>query len=107
MRHCPSVPARFTPKRLLMCIGPRCPMPPYPTLLAFYLVSVRQVRVLPPASFRPHLTMTPLPLASGSAHPARRGLSPHKFRTMHGVHKNGACFAHAPFFGAVSFLAKL
>ena len=37
-------------------------LPARPTPVASYLISVRQGAGLPQASFRPHLTMTPLPL---------------------------------------------
>ena len=58
---------------------------------AFYGVSVRRLAALPPASFRPLLAETPLPLASSSgplawAGYSCRGLSPHESTPMPGVH---------------------
>jgi len=61
-------------------------LPDYPTAPALYPVSVRRVRVLPPASFRPSLAATPLPSANPPVQPgdptitACRGLPP--LRTM-------------------------
>ena len=64
------------PSYASLSIGPLRPLPHYPRTLALYPVSVRRVRPLPRASFRPRLATTPLPPASGSAQTARRGLSP-------------------------------
>ncbi len=45
-------------------------------LLPNYPVSVRRAVTVAPASFRPHLTVTPLPSLNGSDSLYRRGLSP-------------------------------
>ncbi len=47
-----SVPAGFTCVRVRMTTGLPRPLPGYPTTPALYPVSVRRVRVWPPASFR-------------------------------------------------------
>ena len=56
--------------------GFRCLVPAHPSLVAFYPVSVRQVVAVAPASFRPHLAVTPLPSLNGPDSLDRRGLSP-------------------------------
>ena len=50
-------------------------------LSPYYLVSVRQVVAVAPASFGPHLTVTPLPSLNGPDSLGRRGLSPPRVRT--------------------------
>ena len=54
-------------------------------LTASYRVRVPQVAVLPPASFRPRLAATPLPLATVGAINPREGLPPSKSAPMLGV----------------------
>src|SRR5439155_22097875 len=53
-----------------------CPRAAHPPLRASYLVSVRRVVAVAPASFRPRLTTTPLPSLNGSGSLDRTGLSP-------------------------------
>ena len=53
------------PHQPLTCFGLRCSWPARPTDTASHEVRVPQVAGLPPASSRPHLTVTPLPSASG------------------------------------------
>ncbi len=48
-------------------------LPDYPTAPALYPVSVRRVRVLPPAFFRPSLAAAPLPSANSSDYPGLSG----------------------------------
>jgi len=60
---------------------------------ASYDVSVRRLAGLPPASFRPRLAATPLPWASSCGRTRRhrssyRGLSPHQYTPMPGVHQS-------------------
>jgi len=59
----PPVAAGFTSARVRMTIGHPRQQPGYPTASASYPVSVRRRRVLPRASFRPHLAAAPLPPA--------------------------------------------
>jgi len=61
--------------------GFHCLLPAHPPLHALYLVSVRQVVAVAPASSRPHLTATPLPSLNGADSLARRGLAPPSVRT--------------------------
>ena len=49
----------------LDCMGLHCLLPARPISTASHEVRVPQVAGLPPASSRPHLTVTPLPSASG------------------------------------------
>jgi len=62
----PPALARFTNARVRIVFGLLRPKPDYPTPPAFYPASVRQVRVLPPVSFRLHLAATPLPSSNSS-----------------------------------------
>ncbi len=65
--------AGFTKVCVRMVIGRRHPLLACPATPAFYPVSVRRVRLLPPASSRPRLAATPLLLASNSHHQGLQG----------------------------------
>jgi len=58
----PCTLASFT-ALALDCIGLRCHLPARPAAQPLYEVRVPQVAGLPPASSRPRLAATPLPLA--------------------------------------------
>jgi hypothetical protein len=62
------VPAGSTQAAPRMTIGPPHPSLGYPAAQAFHPVPVRQVRVLPCAPFRSHLTTDTFASASGSGH---------------------------------------
>ena len=85
----PSAPAGFTCTRVRMTIGPPRPLPGYPTTPALYPVSVRRVRVLPPASFRFRLAADTLALASGSGHHGPQRTCTSWIHNMPGAHKRG------------------
>ena len=70
-----------TRARVWMTIGPHRPWAAYPTALAFYLVAVHRVRVLPAACFRSRLAADTLALADGSGHHGRRGPAPPGYKS--------------------------
>jgi len=62
-------------------------MPAHPGCPALYAVRVPRVGALPRASFRPHLTVTPLPPARGSYHLHPQRTFTFKLLPMPGVHR--------------------
>jgi hypothetical protein len=87
-RFLPSDPAGFTCTRVRTTIGRPCPLPGYPTVPAFYPVSVRQGRLLPRASFRPRLATTPVPPAACSGRYGQERIFTSSNRAMRGAQKN-------------------
>jgi hypothetical protein len=86
-RFLPSDPAGFTCTRVRTTIGRPCPLPGYPTVPAFYPVSVRQGRLLPRASFRPRLATTPVPPAACSGRYGQERIFTSSNRAMRGAQK--------------------
>ena len=86
----PSVPAGFTTVCVWMPIGPPRPWPGYPATLAFYPVSVRRVRVLPPGFLQipPH-GGHPCPRLAVPVIAARRGLLSPGYMTCLAHHHEG------------------
>src|SRR5688572_22964694 len=72
--------------------GFRHPRPAHPSLVALYPVSVRQVVAVAPASFGPHLAVTPLPSLNGSDSLDRRGLSPPRTGTCPAYMREGQLY---------------
>jgi hypothetical protein len=87
-------------------------LPARPTKDASYPISVRQVAVLRHASFRRHLTMTPLRLANpsppsgwiGDFHPQAIKHAGHTTKPLRGRYVNGSgCLCSPVFLGKLSF----
>ena len=92
--RCGLFPSIYLPHLLVLpaTFGLRCFLPSYPYFPALYVVSVRQVRGLPTASFRFHLTMDTLAVQLCASSLPTRTRDFHPLEPAHGGRtKKGEC----------------